>query len=70
MPSRLRRNPHTRSGVGKRAFYQQLEQDLAGAYEYTAAVMVKNLLAADAGEGIDAFLEKRKPGMAGVSGKS
>ncbi len=47
--------------VGKRAFYEQLERDLAGAYEFTAAVMVKNMLAADAAEGIDAFLDKRKP---------
>ena len=45
--------------VGKHAFYEQCEMPLAKAYEYTSDVMVKNLLAADAEEGITAFLEKR-----------
>lgn len=47
--------------LGKRAFYRQLEMGLEEAYEYTGAVMVKNMLADDAAEGIDAFLEKREP---------
>ena len=34
---------------------------LAEAYRYTAAVMVENMLARDAEEGIGAFIEKRKP---------
>ena len=47
--------------IGKKAFYQQLDKDMAGAYEYCSRVMVENMLARDAEEGIDAFLEKRDP---------
>ena len=47
--------------IGKRAFYQQLEMDRAAAYELAQKVMVENLRAHDAREGIDAFLSKRKP---------
>lgn len=47
--------------VGKSAFYAQLDQPLASAYSYTAEVMVNNLLATDAKEGIGAFIEKRPP---------
>jgi enoyl-CoA hydratase/carnithine racemase len=47
--------------IGKEAFYRQLEMDLAGAYDYASEVMVENLLAHDAGEGIAAFVEKRDP---------
>jgi len=47
--------------IGKEAFYRQAEMPLAEAYRYTAGVMAKNMLAADAGEGIDAFLNKRMP---------
>jgi enoyl-CoA hydratase/carnithine racemase len=47
--------------IGKEAFYAQAEMGLAEAYEYTARVMVENMLARDAEEGIGAFIEKRKP---------
>ena len=47
--------------IGKEAFYRQAELDLAGAYRYAAEVMTTNMLARDAGEGIDAFLAKRAP---------
>jgi enoyl-CoA hydratase/carnithine racemase len=47
--------------IGKEAFYRQVELDLAAAYRYTAEVMTTNMLAGDAEEGIDAFLEKRAP---------
>ena len=47
--------------TGKRAFYQQKEMDLADAYIYAAEVMVENMLARDAEEGIAAFIEKRPP---------
>ena len=45
--------------LGKRAFYRQAELELEAAYDYTSEVMVENMLAADAAEGIDAFLQKR-----------
>lgn len=47
--------------LGKQAFYRQLGLDLATAYEYTSEVVVRNMLAEDAEEGISAFIEKRKP---------
>ena len=47
--------------LGKEAFYRQLELPLAHAYELTSDVMVENMLARDAEEGISAFIEKRKP---------
>lgn len=47
--------------IGKKAFYAQAEMPLAGAYDYAANVMVENMLARDAEEGINAFVEKRAP---------
>jgi enoyl-CoA hydratase/carnithine racemase len=47
--------------VGKEAFYNQLEMGLEDAYAYCGGVMAENMTAADAEEGIDAFLEKRAP---------
>jgi len=47
--------------IGKEAFYRQAEMDLAGAYAYASEVMTQNMMAADAAEGIDAFLAKRQP---------
>ena len=47
--------------LGKTAFYRQIEMDLSAAYAYTSEVMTQNMLAADADEGIDAFIHKRKP---------
>lgn len=47
--------------LGKTAFYQQIEMDRPSAYEFAGKVMVNNLLADDAKEGISAFLEKRQP---------
>jgi len=47
--------------VGKQAFYRQAEMSLADAYRYTADIMVENMLARDADEGIRAFVEKRTP---------
>jgi enoyl-CoA hydratase/carnithine racemase len=48
-------------GVGKQAFYRQLEMPTEQAYAYTKEVMSFNATFADAQEGICAFLEKRKP---------
>ncbi len=47
--------------IGKEAFYRQAEMDLDAAYRYAAEAMTINMLARDAAEGIDAFLEKRSP---------
>ena len=47
--------------MGKPAIDRQRDMDLPAAYEMAQRVMVENLLAADAQEGITAFLEKRPP---------
>jgi enoyl-CoA hydratase/carnithine racemase len=47
--------------IGKEAFYRQAEMSLAEAYDYAAGTMVENMMTRDAGEGIGAFLEKRRP---------
>ena len=51
--------------IGKQAFYRQIEMDLDAAYAYTAQAMTENMMAADAREGIDAFMEKREPSWEG-----
>ena len=47
--------------LGKQAFYQQIDLDQAQAYAYAKETMSRNALAADAQEGISAFLAKRTP---------
>ncbi|NGO52770.1 enoyl-CoA hydratase [Allomesorhizobium camelthorni] len=51
--------------IGKEAFYAQAEMGLTEAYEYASRVMVENMLARDAEEGIDAFIGKRDPKWTG-----
>jgi enoyl-CoA hydratase/carnithine racemase len=46
-------------GLGKQAFYRQIDLDQPKAYAYAKEVMSMNALASDAHEGITAFLEKR-----------
>lgn len=52
-------------GIGKEAFYAQLELDEHGAYDLTKSVMAMNSLADDAQEGMCAFLQKRPPVCSG-----
>jgi enoyl-CoA hydratase/carnithine racemase len=47
--------------IGKETFYRQLEMGLAEAYAFASGVMVENMLARDAEEGISAFVDKRAP---------
>ncbi len=47
--------------IGKGMFYKQLEMGLTEAYDYAGEVMACNMMSEDAGEGIDAFMQKRKP---------
>jgi enoyl-CoA hydratase/carnithine racemase len=47
--------------IGKEAFYRQLELGLSDAYAYASEVMTRNMLEADAEEGIRAFIDKREP---------
>jgi enoyl-CoA hydratase/carnithine racemase len=47
--------------IGKGMFYKQLEMGLSDAYDYASEVMACNMMSDDAGEGIDAFMQKRAP---------
>lgn len=49
----------TRSG--KAMFYKQLGMDLGDAYAFAAENMACDMMSDDAGEGLDAFIEKRQP---------
>ncbi|PYP82868.1 MAG: enoyl-CoA hydratase [Blastocatellia bacterium AA13] len=51
--------------VGKQAFYAQIDMDQPKAYAYAKEVMSLNAMAADAQEGMCAFLEKRSPNWKG-----
>ena len=46
--------------LGKKAVYEQAGMRLADAYSCASRAIVENLLAADAQEGIDAFLAQRQ----------
>jgi len=48
-------------GIGKEAFYRQVDESEHGAYELMRGVMTTNAEARDAQEGMTAFLEKRAP---------
>jgi enoyl-CoA hydratase/carnithine racemase len=48
-------------GIGKAAFYRQIDVEQSRAYEYAKEVMTSNALEEDAQEGMDAFLHKRVP---------
>jgi len=56
----LRFSPHV-IGLGKRAFYDQIERAEPDAYAVVQPVMAANAADADAREGMAAFLEKRQP---------
>ena len=58
---RIASKPKLTVKTGKEAYYRQLEMPLDDAYAYTSAVMVENMLHAEAEEGIGAFLDKREP---------
>jgi enoyl-CoA hydratase/carnithine racemase len=62
---RIARTSPLTVGIGKEAFYAQIDLDERQAYDVTKAVMAMNALAGDAQEGICAFLEKREPDWKG-----
>lgn len=47
--------------MGKQMFYRQLEMGLDAAYQLASETMACNMMCDDAAEGIDAFMQKRKP---------
>jgi len=54
-------NPAAAITIGKEMFYRQLELELGEAYDYAGKVMAANMMEEETREGINAFLEKRKP---------
>jgi len=63
---RLAKSSPLTMGIGKRAFYEQVDLSQALAYERMAETMATNAIACDAQEGIDAFLTKREPTWTGT----
>jgi enoyl-CoA hydratase/carnithine racemase len=48
-------------GIGKHAFYNQIDMTQTAAYEITGPIMAANAARRETQEGISAFLEKRRP---------
>lgn len=53
--------PRVAIAAGKGLFYRQLETGIAAAYEDAARTMACNMMDASALEGVQAFIDKRKP---------
>lgn len=56
-------------GLGKQAFYRQIDMSQDDAYAYAVGMMAAAATTPDAQEGIAAFLEKRAPKFAGGAGR-
>ncbi|HEY7574419.1 MAG TPA: enoyl-CoA hydratase [Thermoanaerobaculia bacterium] len=52
-------------GLGKKAFYEQMDRPLPAAYDAAGVEMTRGLDLEDAAEGMDAFLQKRPPAWRG-----
>ena len=61
LAARLLDKPADVLALGKRAFYEQLELGMSEAYAMTTEVIVGNAIGETFGEGLDAFVNKRKP---------
>jgi enoyl-CoA hydratase/carnithine racemase len=61
LAEKIERSSPLTVGIGKEAFYRQVDLDEHGAYELTRRVMSSNAEAHDAQEGMSAFLDKRAP---------
>jgi enoyl-CoA hydratase/carnithine racemase len=57
--------PRVAIAMGKRLFYRQLERGVEAAYEEAGRTMASNMMDAAALEGVQAFIDKRKPDWAG-----
>jgi enoyl-CoA hydratase/carnithine racemase len=56
--------PAVAIAAGKALFYRQLEQPIAAAYADAGRTMACNMMDESALEGVQAFIDKRKPGWA------
>jgi enoyl-CoA hydratase/carnithine racemase len=57
--------PRVAIAMGKQLFYRQLESGVEAAYEDAGRTMAGNMMDESALEGVQAFIDKRKPGWAG-----
>jgi len=57
--------PRVAIAMGKDLFYRQLEVGVEAAYDDAGRTMACNMMDATALEGVQAFIDKRKPGWAG-----
>jgi enoyl-CoA hydratase/carnithine racemase len=64
---RATRGSSISKGIGKRAFYEQMDMDQTDAYAYATDVMAEASLIPDAQESIAAFIEKRQPNFGAKS---
>jgi enoyl-CoA hydratase/carnithine racemase len=62
---RATRGSSLSKGIGKQAYYAQIDLDQPKAYAYAIEVMASASQTADAREGVAAFLEKRRPKFTG-----
>jgi enoyl-CoA hydratase/carnithine racemase len=58
---KLAAKPPATVAAGKRAFYQQMDMSLEKAYELAGHVIASSFAHAEGREGMEAFIEKRKP---------
>lgn len=61
LATKIAASSRTVVGLGKAAFYRQLDLSQPEAYAFTKGVMIQNAQLADAREGITAFIDKRAP---------
>ena len=59
--AKITRHPRRVINLGKKMFYKQLDQNLREAYNDAAETISDNMMLDETIEGIDAFIEKRKP---------
>ncbi len=58
---RIKRHPYEPLRLGKALFYRQIDEMLEDAYATAGEIMACNMMLDVAGEGIDAFIDKREP---------
>jgi enoyl-CoA hydratase/carnithine racemase len=61
---KIAHKPRVALQMGKQLFYQQVEQNMAGAYDLACNTMACNMMDDSALEGVQAFIDKRKPNWA------
>ncbi|MFO1293209.1 MAG: enoyl-CoA hydratase [Rubrivivax sp.] len=61
LAARIVGKPRVAIALGKALFYRQLEQGIAAAYDDAGRTMACNMMEASALEGVQAFIDKRKP---------